>query len=299
MEQVNYNNTTIQKKQPSNGKKIGAVVAGLTINGAVKQGVSLVSQGVLLPNMQKIGKSLSEEEYAQIKDAIKNLTTKANLAKSGVDIITVNSKNAKQIEEMVKDSLSKKMKFIPKETFSLSANIVTDMVKDGRNAFFENGANKIFIGDSKELAASVFHEAGHAMNYNLNKFTKLLQNCRYLNLLALPIALIALIHTDKTNENGEQSKLNKAGGFVKKHAVGLTLLSFLPTVAEEGLASIRGAKLAKQMLNPNLVKKINKTNLLGFASYVLMAVAATAGIHLAVKVADKIRAPKENNKTKA
>ena len=237
MEQINYNNTTIKNKQPSTGKKIGAVVAGLAINGAAKQGVGLVSEGVLLPNMQKIGKSLSEEEYAQIKDAIKNITTKANLAKNGVDIITVNSENAKQIEEMVKDSLSKKMKFIPKEKFSISANILTDMVKDGKNAFFENGANKIFIGDSKELAASVFHEAGHAMNYNLNKFTKLLQNCRNLKLLAIPIALISLIHTDKTNENGEQSKLNKAGGFVKKHAAGLTLLSFLPMVAEEGLAS--------------------------------------------------------------
>ncbi len=281
-------------QQPSKGKKAAGFVAGLTVSGAVKQGVSMASQSVLMPNMKKIGQGLTEAEFGQIKDAIKVITDKTQLAQKGVDIITVNSKNAQQVQDMIAESLSKKFKILPKEAFSVTADMMTDVTKNGENAFFESGLNKIFIGEKKDLATSVFHETGHAMNYNLNKVTKVLQKCRGLQKLALPIALVALLHTDKTNKNGEQSKLNKAGGFVKKHAGSLTFLSFIPTLAEEGLASLKGAKVAKQMVDPALLKKINKSNLLGFASYALMAVAASVGIHLAVKVADKIRAPKKN-----
>ena len=56
-------------------------------------------------------------------------------------------------------------------------------------------------------------------------------------------------------------------------------MALLPKVAEEGFATLRGNKFAKQLLSPELFKKVVKTNALGFSTYVIAAVLAGVGVY--------------------
>ena len=70
----------------------------------------------------------------------------------------------------------------------------------------------------------------------------------------------------------------------------------LPTVVEEGLASINGAKLAKKVLNPQELKKLNITNAKAWSTYLLGATLVSICAQLAVKVKDRLVAPKQQQK---
>lgn len=79
------------------------------------------------------------------------------------------------------------------------------------------------------------------------------------------------------------------------------MLSFMPMVAEEEIASLRGQKVAKKLVNngnlsKELFKKIKLTNLSGFATYALTAIATGVGTYLAVKAKDSIQAKYKQKK---
>jgi hypothetical protein len=65
-------------------------------------------------------------------------------------------------------------------------------------------------------------------------------------------------------------------------------MTFLPTLAEEALASYKGAKLAKPYLSPAKLKKLNVLNAKGFASYLATAIAFTLAAKTTSWVHDKI-----------
>lgn len=295
-------NVNVQQNADAQKRSKRGIVAGLAACGAISS-ASTVTSKFCMNEMYKIGKNLTADEFKKLGEAASKLTEKSGLAEKGVEVIRINKENyTKTVAKVIEGRKQKSpiSKIFPEDAVRINVLNTLNQVKEGKNAFFEPASNKILIGDSKELAASVFHEAGHAMNKNLSKAAGMLQKCRSVKKLALPLALIALFHRDKVNENGEQSKLNKVGGFVKKHVAGLTMLSFLPMIAEEGLASLKGGKLAKQMLDPSLVKKVNKTNILGFATYMALGVTAALGAKAAVKISDKIeREESSKSRTKS
>ena len=68
-------------------------------------------------------------------------------------------------------------------------------------------------------------------------------------------------------------------------------LAMVPTLAEEGLASINGAKLAKETLKPDMLKKMNNLNLKAWGSYAIGALAMSLCGALAVWVKDRVAQP--------
>lgn len=72
----------------------------------------------------------------------------------------------------------------------------------------------------------------------------------------------------------------------------MTFATFIPTLLEEGLASIKGNNFAKKVLSPELAKKVSKTNALGFSTYLGLATLSSLGIYLGTKVKDAIAKPK-------
>ena len=173
--------------------------------------------------------------------------------------------------------------------------------KEGNNACYLPKANKIITPD-KSLQTSVFHEIGHALNNNGGIILKTLQKARPIS-TKVPglILLISLFNkrkaTDKPQKN--DSKIQKGADFVKRNAGILTAISFMPMVLEEGIASIRGQKLAKTLvkskdLSKDIFKKIKITNLYGFTTYSLAAIAGYIGVKLAIKVKDTIQTNYEN-----
>ena len=94
---------------------------------------------------------------------------------------------------------------------------------------------------------------------------------------------------------GEEPKNNfdKVTTFIKNNVGKLAVLSFIPLVAEELAASYKGEKLAKQVLSPELLKKVENCNRLGASTYILMASAVGLGAVVASKVRDAIAKPEE------
>ena len=115
-----------------------------------------------------------------------------------------------------------------------------NQVAKGANAFFSSNLNLAVAPKSKPYL--ILHEIGHGINASKGKFMRFLQNSRY-KLASLPTALLLT--------NGLLPKSQEDGKtFIERHAGKIGFAAFLPTIIEEGIASIRGinaAKAAKQV----------------------------------------------------
>lgn len=172
--------------------------------------------------------------------------------------------------------------------------------KTGLNSSYLYNANKIITPD-KSLQTSSFHEMGHALNNNGGVILKALRQCRPVAMLLPGIVLTAaLLNKRKTTDEQlpTDSKFQRLKDFVKRNAGKLTALAFVPTLLDEGLASLRGGKIAKDLfkdgkLTKEILNKVNKTNMAGFATYVLTLVGAVAAAKISISVKDKVQAKYE------
>lgn len=249
----------------------------------------------IVQRMTKIGNELSEDEFTKIGDAAKKAFDNSGLKDKGVSIIKACEENADEIKEAVNLEFDKNIvqKFLPKKMREFMANSTSQTLIGGKNACYLSRAKKIAFPQDGALLTSAFHETGHALNANMSKVGSLLQKARPLSALALPILLTTLIRDKKQEGEEPTGMLDKAGDFVKNNAGKLAFLSFAPVLIEEGLASIKGNKMARELLDPSLAKKIAKTNALGYSSYVIAALGTGLGVHIAGKVRDSIVNPED------
>ncbi|MDD3013398.1 MAG: hypothetical protein PHC34_06810 [Candidatus Gastranaerophilales bacterium] len=109
---------------------------------------------------------------------------------------------------------------------------------------------------------------------------------------------ISLFKTKKAPNEKTDSTIGKTTDFIKDNVGKLTFMAFVPMLAEEAMASIKGVGFAKKVLDPSLVSKVAKTNKLAYLTYLGVALASSIGISLGVKAKDAIAKPKlveENN----
>ena len=280
MQEQNY-------KKPSVGTIIGGVIAGSTVARLATSPHKLVTPQIL-KQMREISNSLSEDEFRQVEKAVSDTIKNSGLEAKGVSIIKATSENAKEISKIVGKEIDRGLlKYLPKQVKEIIGDIFSSQMASGKNACYTFVSKKIIMPE-KGLGLALFHEAGHAMNANLSKFGKILQQCRPMTLLAAPIALIALWKTQKAPGEEPKNRLDKTTTFIKNNAGKLTFLAFVPLLLEEGLATIKGNNFAKKLLSPELAKKVAKTNALGFSTYLLMATLNGLGIYLGTKVKDSI-----------
>ena len=289
---MNVSQQETQYKKPG----VGAIIGGTIAGGLVQNTVTGLQQGIglaAMQNMRKIASNLTADEFNQIAQATKDVMKTSGLKEAGVSILKANAKNNMQIKKTILKELNGGLlsKNFPKKLKHLLANQIKAQTDLGVNAFFAPLSKKIVMPD-KSLGLAFFHEAGHAINANLSKFGKVLQKCRPLAALAIPIALIGLCKTKKAPNEKPKGIIDKVTTFIKNNAGKLTFASFMPIVLEEGLASIHAQKMAKSLLSPELAKKVAKTNAWGFATYAGLAVLAGLGSWLGVKVKDAIASPK-------
>jgi len=289
---MNVSQQETQYKKPG----VGAIIGGTIAGGLVQNTVTGMQQGIglaAMQNMRKIASNLTADEFKQIAQATKDVMNTSGLKEAGVSILKANAKNNMQIKKTILKELNGGLlsKNFPKKLKHLLANQIKAQTDLGVNAFFAPLSKKIVMPD-KSLGLAFFHEAGHAINANLSKFGKVLQKCRPLAALAIPIALIGLCKTKKAPNEEPKGIIDKVTTFIKNNAGKLTFASFMPIVLEEGLASIHAQKMAKSLLSPELAKKVAKTNAWGFATYAGLAVLAGLGSWLGVKVKDAIASPK-------
>lgn len=165
------------------------------------------------------------------------------------------------------------------------------MYANGLNACYSSKNKKIIISSERNYSA-VFHEIGHALNYNSNKFGYVTKRIYSLSKLGAPIiglacVVIGMIY-NKPAENKKTTKKEKFFKFIHDNAGKLSFASFTPVLFEEARASFKGIKLARKYLNESQ-HILHKRNLLkAFKSYLSYAMFISFFVWLGIKVKDDI-----------
>lgn len=290
---IEVNNQGQDYIKPGAGAIIGGCLAGSAVSGLVASPIKSMLTPKIIKKMNDISHNLTEDEFRSVSNAIDETLKKTGLADKGVGVIRATKENAEEISNIINKEINNNFlaKHLPEQSKKKISELFIDLVKYGQNAFYTFKSKKI-IAPEKDLQLALFHEMGHAANQNLSKIGSVLQKCRNINALGIPIALIALFKTKKAPNQEPSGGADKVTTFVKENAGKLTFATFLPMLIEEGMASIKGQKFAQKVLSPELVKKVTKTNALGFASYLGIAAFTSLGVYLGVKVKDAIAKPK-------
>jgi len=289
------NNQDQTYKKPSVGTIIGGALAGGAVSGIVQTPAKAISPQ-LMEHMSKLSNSISADEFKAAEKAALEVIETTGLGKKGVSIIKATAENGEEVTKIITKEMDKNLGFLPKSIRKLYTNTVDSTVKAGKNALYAPQSKKVVMPENK-LGLAVFHELGHAANHNLSKIGKVLQKSRVLGLAVAPISLIALWKTKKAPGEEPKNTVDKVTTFVKENAGKLTFAAFIPTLLEEGLATIKGNGYAKKLLDPSIAKKVAKCNGLGFISYLAMATFAGLGVFAGVKVKDAIAKSKSVEKT--
>lgn len=223
------------------------------------------------PQYIKICENITDKENASFKNAALKMLEDSGAKAKGAKIFNISKKNKSATEDL---SLS-----IPKKLLNL--------VEEGKNAFYHFPSKKIITSDKAQIYT--MHEIGHAINYNVSNFGKVLTACRpKQGLFLAPFMLTALIKTKK--EEGEKTEgfWDKTTTFIKNNIGKITFISFLPTLFDETVASLRAHSFAKKHLSPDLVAK--QAKMLGWAgsTYYIAAISASLLAYLSVKVKDML-----------
>lgn len=207
--------------------------------------------------------------------------------------------NSKRFKRMCK--MLKKYDIDSSTMLDSASKIQSLHFKLGMNACFLPKANKI-VTPSKTLKTSIFHEMGHALNANGNPILKGLQKCRPAAMIIPGIVLaMSLLNKHKVGEEKSQNKVKGTLDTIKDNAGKITAIAMAPMVVEEAIASLRGGKIAKNLvksgdLSKNILKKVRLTNLGGLSSYALALVGTVFATKVAISAKDKIQANYETKK---
>lgn len=161
-------------------------------------------------------------------------------------------------------------------------------VANGKNAFCSFITRNIMI-NADRLAGLSFHEMGHALNASGNKLIRALVISSHVTKLFVPAILAVGLLTPKKKEGEESSGIvDKTATFIKNNVGKLTFAALIPTLAEEGLASVRGGQIAKKVLDPKLLKRVSRNNFLAWTTYFTGTLIATEAVYIAVKIRDHV-----------
>ncbi len=182
-------------------------------------------------------------------------------------------------KEMVKkNNLDVKVGFVtPENAASYAAKYggaaEFEAVAKGQNAFFSAG-HKLAVAP-KSKPSLILHELGHAVNATKGKFMRFLQNSRGYA-MAAPTALLLLSSMSPKKEGENQN-------FIQKNAGILGFAAYLPTIIEEGIASLRGVKAARKVLGKTAnLAPLKRNYLFALCTYIL------AGVGLGVAAKETI-----------
>ena len=153
---------------------------------------------------------------------------------------------------------------------SLADNL--DVVAQGKNAFYSSLHN--FAVAPKSRPSLMLHELGHAINSEKSKLFKTLQNLRIAGAFA-PMAIAFLNKITGGDKDGKES-------FIEKHAGIIGFSAFLPTIIEEGMASFRGIKAAKNILPKANLGALKKNYFFAWMTYLLAGIATGIVSKLAI-----------------
>lgn len=278
-------------KKPKQTNIIGGILAANTAGLATYHSIIKLSQ---IP-INKTSKLLSSTDNDIFRQAADKAFSNSGLEEKGVKILEITEKTYKNAIQDMQKEIPKWIKMNPlaEKLYNKQITQKAHTVLIGRNAFYNFTNSNIMINKDK-MSWAAFHEMGHAMNHKVFGISKLLIILRSpMSYLTPLVILTAMIKRKKADGEKPQGFFDKATTFAKENAGKLAFVGMLPILLEEGLASIKGAKLAKNVLSKENLKKINKQNLAAFTTYIGMAIAASTSAYIISKIKDAIASPKE------
>ncbi len=314
-----------QYQTPGRSSQAGAIIAGSMAGGMVSIPFQFRSLH-LINKMKMMNKGL---DTVELRNAVNKALDSSGMRAKGVELINPISFGEKPIFDFpfgfsiggVKEAAGNTvdniiLKVIPiPSDLELKKALLTEMpaklrrtrlgeiyisymedtLTKGNNACYLPKANKVVV-NIRELGTAAFHEIGHAMNRNASKFWKVMQKSRTPSLLfAGAVPIIALFKRKKVEGEEPKNVVDKATTFIKNNCGVLTTAAFVPVVAEELKATQRGNKLAKQLLSPEIYKKVVKTNRIGAATYIMTGLVAGGATFVGSYVRDLCSKPKKIN----
>lgn len=265
--------------------KCGAAIASaLPIVLAEQYGSSII-----IPSLKKYS-NLPDDVVEKVHTAAKEAIKTEGLDKHGVSIkLLPKLKKKPSMDVILKNPILQVNAGLNSMFLGQDLNTIDEL---GHNISYKK--NTIFL-PKKKSCLTVFHEMGHAANFNKSKITKalLFSNVFGQRLAFLPLLFGVFTRKSKPDENGNLTTGQKIKNFVRDNAGKLTFACFVPTLLEEGLASIRAHNYAKKGLSPDILKKVSKTNIFAYSTYVVMALATAFAAKLGVSVKDEMIANKE------
>lgn len=179
--------------------------------------LQIIAMGLQKASQWCSNKLMAGKEFASAEDVKKVADSMVNKHNLGVTVDYIDQNNytkySPEMREMMKT------------------------VAKGENAFYLDSAKLAVAPKSKP--SLILHELGHAINATKGKVMRFLQKSRAY-VAAVPAALVYLNKIFK-KDDGQPTVIEKYAGLIGFSA-------FLPTIIEEGLASMRGVNAAKNVL---------------------------------------------------
>ena len=278
----------VQSVNNNHSNKFVASTAAVASGVAVSTGSLLITMPIT-NKLKKINK-LPADKVEILHNAAEQIVQNTGLAEKGVKI--------KYIPESTKE-----IGFFQKIINPLAA------IQAGENAAYTpkdimgilfGKKVKVMDGNTilmpkKGMATASFHEIGHALNHNFSKSGKFLQKLRPVSMYA-PLAIMAFAACTKNskskNEGEDLSTVQKTKNFIRNNAGKLSFLATVPMLIEEGMATIKGQKLAKSLLSKDMLKAVSKNNKIAYLTYLSTAVCAGLSAFAATKIKDKMTGEK-------
>lgn len=278
-------------KKPSTALEIGAGVAGLSVAAPIQKFANKPFVKMAIKDMH----SLAQNGDLYVK-ASKKALEQSGLAAKGVELVDVSKLSSKELAKFADGAIPSWLnKILPKKyrpiiEKKIQASLNT--IKAGNNAAFLPNSNKILV-NMKKMSGATFHEMGHALNKNSSVIGKALQKLRKPGMLLGSAALLIGAFKRKKVEGEEPKGISdRFTTFIKNNAGKLAFLGFVPTLVEEAMASIKGAKMAKPLVSADALKKINRVNGKAWLTYFAAAIGVGLAARTASWINDKIVSPK-------
>ncbi len=233
------------------------------------------------------------DTFTNTKQNILNILSESGLKEKGVELLIASKDNKQELMKV----LSKEIKGNSRFKQSLRESFLQKFT-EGLNACFAEKTHKIII-PAQQLYMSAYHEAGHAWNCLKSPTGKFLQKSRIITPFgisaALPLTLCAgLLHNKKDISSTQKSKYEKMKDFIKNNAGKITMATYIPILAEEGLASFNGLRLSKKYLDAEKIQALAFGYTLSWSTYFLLALGVASTVWMAIALKDKIAGKDKN-----
>ncbi len=240
---------------------------------------------------------LPQPTKAQSDVLIKSMQKAPELVKAKLKMFFIDEKNIADIgEKMMKASTESFAKIFSKtNNFGKQLSYMNNLAiqsflkqtAEGKNAFYLYNCE--MVAAPKSNPALILHEMGHAINANKFKWAKPLTVLMKTPLISIAMLTIPTIAVWKACGKKDEKS------FIKDNAGKLAFTAFIPTIAEEAIASAHAIKNSIKCKMPqNIIKNQVKSLSAAFSSYV--GIAAIAGLATAgfVKLAGLYRDIRKN-----